>query len=396
VDAVTTHNWAKAALEHARFLSEQIGPRGATTPEEKRAAEYARDQLQQFGVKDARVEAFRSPRSAWLPLTIVFSLAVWGTIVCWGSFYLTRVPAIGAAIGAALCAFSAWTVFRIAAYHQHPLRRWLSTATSYTTVGHLAPVDAAKQHVVLVANLDTFPVNKVFRTPRRTRLFYGALRLAATTLLLSATLFVLGGLEAWDFAFVSAGLCGLVQSAGLLLTIQADQGDFSAGANDNASGIGLVLALAGQLCEAPLSQTEVWIVCAGSHTVDDGGLRWFMQRQAALLRTAWFIGCQRVGRGDRVTYVNREGWLPRTTRAEVRDLIERAATDRTGQPPRPIATLRPTPIGAALWRGYKAVCVVMDNPAGKGEAGEAAARLQLPAVQQAYDYVWSLLKTIDA
>ena len=392
----TDTQWAKQALSHAQFLSEQIGPRGATTPEEKRAAEYTRDQLQQSGISDARVEAFRSPRSAWLPLTIVFSLAIWGTIACWGSFYLTRMPAIGAAIGAALCAFSAWTVYRIATYHQHPLRHWLSTATSHTTVGHIAAADAAKQHVVLVANLDTFPANKVFRTPRRTRLFYGALRLAAASLLLSVVLFVLGGLEAWSFAFISAGLCGLVQSVGLLLTIQADQGDFSAGANDNASGVGLVMALAGQLCEAPLSQTEVWIVCAGSHTLDDGGLRWFMQRQSALSNTAWFIGCQRDGRGDQVTYVNREGWLPRTTRGEVRDLIARTATDRTGQPLRPIATLRPTPIGAALWRGYKSVCVVMNNPAGKGEADEAAARLQLPAVQQAHDYVWSLLKTIDA
>jgi hypothetical protein len=392
---MTSHNWAKAALDHARFLSEQIGPRGATTPEEKRAAEYARDQLQQSGIKDARVEAYRSPRSAWLPLTIVFSLAVWGTIVCWGSFYLTRVPAIGAAIGAALCAFSAWTVYRIATYHQHPLRHWLSTATSHTTVGHINATDTAKQHVVLVANLDTYPANKVFRTLRRTRLFYGALRLAAASLVLSVGLFVLGGLQAWDFAFVSAGLCGLVQSAGILLTIQADQGDFNAGANDNASGVGVVLALAGQLCEAPLRQTEVWIVCAGSHTVDDGGLRWFMRRQSVLSKTAWFIGCQRLGRGDQVTYVKREGWLPRTTREEVRDLIARAATDRPGQQPRPIATLRPTPIGAARWRGYKSLCVVMDNPARKSEADEAAVRLQLPAVQQAYDYLWSLLKTID-
>lgn len=47
---------ASQALDHARFLSEQIGPRGATTPEEKRAADYARDQLLQAGLGDARVK----------------------------------------------------------------------------------------------------------------------------------------------------------------------------------------------------------------------------------------------------------------------------------------------------------------------------------------------------
>jgi hypothetical protein len=391
----TDNQWAKQALSHARFLSEQIGPRGATTPAEKRAAEYARDQLQQFGISDARVEAFRSPRSGWLPLTIAFSLAVWGTIICWGGFYLTHIRAGGAAIGAALCAFSAWTIYRMATYRQHPLRQWLSTATSHTAVGHIAATNTATQHIVLVANVDTFPENKVFRTPRRTRLFYGVLRLAAASLLVSILMYVLGALEAWGFAFVSAGLCGFVQSVGLLLTIRADQGDFSAGANDNASGVGVVLALAQQLCEAPLRQTDVSIVCAGSHTLGDGGLQWFMRQQPALAKTAWFIGCQRVGRGDRVAYVNREGWLPRSIRAEVRDLIARTATDRPEQQPRPIATLRATLIGAALWCGYKSLCVVMDNSSRKSETEEAAARLQLSAVEQAHDYVWSLLKTID-
>ncbi|MBI5566822.1 MAG: M28 family peptidase [Chloroflexi bacterium] len=405
---MTTHNWAKQAFDHARLLSEQIGPRGATSPEEQRAAEYARDQLQQSGISNARVEAFRSPRSGWLPLTIAFSVAVWSTIICWAGFYLiyiprsavggegsARSPALGALIGAILCAFSAWTIYRLATYHQHPLHKWLSTATSHNAVGHIAAAGPATQHVVLVANVDTAPDSWVFRTPRRTRLFYGALRLAAASLLLSIIFFVLGALEAWGFAFVAAGLCGFVQSAGILLTIQADQGDFSAGANDNASGVGVVLALAQQLREAPLKQTEVWVVLAGSHTLGNGGLRSFMQQQPDLAKTAWFVGCQQVGLGDRVAYVRREGWLPRTTRADVRNLIERAATDRAGQSPRPITTPRATPIGAALWRGCKSVCVVMDKQAKNGKADEAVTRLQLPALQQAHDYLGALLKMID-
>ncbi|MBP7687618.1 MAG: M28 family peptidase [Thermoflexales bacterium] len=385
---------ASQALNHARFLSEQIGPRGATTPEEKRAADYARDQLQQVGLGDARVETFRSPRSKWLPLTIVFSLAVWGTILCWGSFYLTRVPAIGAAIGAVLCAFSAWTMYRIASYHHHPLRQWLSTATSHTAVAHIAATEATAHQVVLVANVDTAPDSWVFRTPRRTRMFYGTLRLTAVSLVLSVILFVLGGLNAWSFAFISAGLCAFVQSAGILMTIQAEQGDFGAGANDNASGVGVVLALAQQLRETPLKQTEVWIVCAGSHTLDDGGLRAFMQQQPSLAKTAWFIGCQRVGRGDNVAYVKREGWLPRSIRREVRDLIGRTS-DRLGQPPKFVATYESTPISAALWQGCRSVCVTMDDQTRATKTAGTVFRLQAAALHQAQAAVWALLQTID-
>lgn len=391
---MTTTHWAKLALDYARYLSEQIGPRGATTPEEKRAADYARDQLQQAGLGEARIETFRSPRSKWLPLTIAFSLAVWGTILCWGSFYLTRVPAIGAAIGAILCAFSAWTIYRIATYRQHPLRQWLSTATSHNAVAHIAATETAQQQVVLVANLDTAPDSWVFRTPRRTRVFYGALRLSAISLVLSVIFFILGGLNAWSFAFISASMCAFVQSAGILITIQAEQGDFDAGANDNASGVGVVLALAQQLRETPLKQTEVWIVCAGSHTLDDGGLRAFMQQQPSVAKAAWFIGCQRVGRGEQVAYVKREGWLPRSIRREVRDLIGRTS-DRLGQPPKFVATYESTPISAALWQGCRSVCVTMDDQTRAKKTAGAATRLQLAALQQSQAAVWALLQTID-
>lgn len=382
-------------MAHARFLCEQIGPRGATTPQEKRAAEYARDQLQRSGLSDARVQSFRAARSGWLPLTIAFSVAVWGTILCWGSFYLTRQPAIGAFSGALLCAISAWTVYAIATQRQHPLSRWLSSAGSHNAVGRIAATGTATRQVVLVANLDTYPDSWVFRTPRRTRMFYNLLRAASVSLIVSIGLFALGALEAWSFAFVSAGVCGLVQSAGILLTIQADQGDFDAGANDNASGVGVVLALAQQLHEAPLAHTEVWIVCAGSHTLGNGGLQAFMQQQTVLAQTAWFIGCQRVGRGEQVAYVEREGWLPQVTSREVRDLIARAVTDRFGHQPQAVTILQSTPIGAAVRRGYKGGCIVMKDQAERRLADKATADLQIEALQQSQQAVLALLAGID-
>jgi hypothetical protein len=393
---MTTLHYAKQALSHARFLSEQIGPRGAATPEEHRAAEYVQTQLKQSGLSDVRLESFRAPRSGWRPLTVVFSLALWGTILCWGNFYLTRVPAIGALIGVVLCAISLWLLYRIATRRNHFLSRRLATATSHNAVGRIVAANKDTQHVVLVANLDTYPDNWVVRTPRRTRVFYGMLRGVALSLVVSIGLFILGALEAWPFAFVAGGVCSMVQGLGLLLTLQADRGDFSPGANDNASGVGTLLALAERLRVEPLTHTAVWIVCAGSHTVDGSGLRWFMRHHPDLVHTAWFIGCERAGRGDRVAVVKREGWLPRSIRAEVRDLIARATADRVELRPRPISIARTTPIGPATWQGCRSLCVEMEEDRPATRLGDVSDRLTTTALNEVHQFVWTLLKTLDA
>jgi hypothetical protein len=393
---MATPLWAKQALSHARFLSEQIGPRGAATPEEHRAAEYVQAQLKQSGLSDVRLESFRSPRSGWLPLTMVFSLALWGTIICWGGFYLTRIPAIGATLGAVLCAISAWTLYRRAAWRDHLLSRRLATATGCNAVGRIAAANEATRHVVLVANLDTYPDSWVFRTPRRTRVFYGILRGVALSLVGSIGLFILGALDAWPLAFMAGGLCGVAQSLGILLTLQADQGDFCPGANDNASGVGTLLALAERLNTEPLTHTEVWIVCAGSHTVDGSGLRWFMRRHPDLVHAAWFIGCARAGCGDRVGVVEREGWLPRSIRAEARDLIARATADRAELRPRSISIARPTPIGPASWQGCHSLCVEMEETSPAARLADVSTRLTATALNEVQQFVWTLLRTLDA
>jgi hypothetical protein len=85
--------------------------------------------------------------------------------------------------------------------------------------------------------------------------------------------------------------------------------------------------------------------------------------------------------------VEREGWLPRSIRAEVRDLIGRATADRPEAAPRFISTIRPTVLGAAVWRGCKSLCVEV-AAGGQGE-------LQLPALAAAQQGAWLLLQTID-
>jgi hypothetical protein len=390
--------WAERALQHARHIATHIGPRGAATPEEQRAAKYAQQQMQLLGLRDVRVETFRTTSNGWLPITIIFSIAVWGVFACWILFYLTQTSIVGALLAAGLCVAALALLYLEVTLHDHPLRRLLQGA-SHNAIGHLPPTGPIQQRVVLVSNLDTPPAAPVLKTPRRARVFRAVFYVGAASLVGSVMLYLLGGLDIWNWAFVFAGIFGLLQSAVIVQSLRADHGEFTPGANHNASGMGTVLALAERLRGAPLQNTEVWVACCGSNASGGSGLRELLRRHGAELSAAWFIGFEGVGVGDRVVAINREGWLRRSVHPAVRDLLARAAA---AQPDRPIetrATSRNTAVAAALWRGYKSFCVNLydkrnDIPYAY-QLADTVEQLQLPALNAAQELGWQLLQQID-
>jgi len=73
--------------------------------------------------------------------------------------------------------------------------------------------------------------------------------------------------------FIFAGIFGLLQSAVIVQSLRADHGEFTPGANNNASGLGTLLTLAERLCGTPLQNTEVWVACCGQPHGRGSGLR---------------------------------------------------------------------------------------------------------------------------
>jgi hypothetical protein len=407
--------WGERALHHAHHIATRIGPRGVATPEEKQAADYAQPQLQQLGWHDVRVESFSTAPNGWLPITIIFSLAVWGVFACWIFFYLmqalaTRTNAAdtgssaaamlslpGALVAAGLCCAALGLLYLEVTLRDSPLRR-MARAISHNTIGHLAPAGPIKQRVVLVSSLDTTPAAPVFKTPRRARLFRAVFYLGSLSLVGSVVLYLLGGLEIWSWAFIFAGIFGLLQSAVIVQSLRADHGAFTPGANHNASGVGTVLALAERLRGTPLQNTEIWAAFCGSRT-SSGGLRELLRQHGDELGTAWFIGLEGVGVGDRLVAIQREGWLRRSIQPAVRDLIARAAA---ANPDRTVAirsTSRNTVVTAALWRGYQSVCLSIydqrDEIPFAHDLGDTVEHLQLASLDAAQEFGWELLQQID-
>ena len=411
--------WADRALHHARHIAARIGPRGAATPEEKQAADYVQRQLQQLGVHDVRVETFRTAASGWLPMTMIFSIAVWGVFACWSLFYLTqalvaranttdtgsslaallRAGLPGALVATGLCLLALIFLFREVTLRDHVLRRFGSHARSQNVIGYIAPAHKIKQRVVLISQLDTPPAAAVLRTPRRARFFRLVFYVGAMSLFGSIVFYLLGGLNIWNLAFVFAGICGVLQSAVVIQSLRADHGEFTPGANHNASGAGTMLALAERLRGAPLENTEVWVACCGSHTAGGGGLRDLLRQHADELLEAWFIGFEGVGVGDRLVYLGREGWLRRSVHPAIRELITRVIKANPDQKIEARATWRNSVVAAATWRDCKSVCLSVYDQGNEipyaDNRADTVEQLQLPALQAAQEFGWQLLQQID-
>ena len=71
------------------------------------------------------------------------------------------------------------------------------------------------------------------------------------------------------------------------LYVQAERTPFTAGANDNASAVGLVLMLAETLVNRPLQHTRVWLACTGCEEAQHyGAADFFRRHRRELLRPA--------------------------------------------------------------------------------------------------------------
>ena len=65
------------------------------------------------------------------------------------------------------------------------------------------------------------------------------------------------------------------------MCVHAEATPFTAGANDNASGVGMVLALAEQFSTQPLQHTRIFAVCTGCEEVQHYGMIDFYKRHRA-------------------------------------------------------------------------------------------------------------------
>jgi Zn-dependent M28 family amino/carboxypeptidase len=95
-----------------------------------------------------------------------------------------------------------------------------------------------------------------------------------------------------------------------LMVLQAHNTPFTAGANDNASGVGVLLAIAERVKTAPFANTEVWFVATGCEEVGAYGSADFVRRHAAEFHNGAVLVVDNIGAKDTgPVYLDAEGIL---------------------------------------------------------------------------------------
>ncbi len=113
--------------------------------------------------------------------------------------------------------------------------------------------------------------------------------------------------QLWRLLSLPVSAVGLVL---FLITLQADFTPFTPGANDNATGAGVVLSLAERLGREPLSHTVVWAVLSGCEEVGCYGAEAFARaHREELGRAAWITVDSVGGTGADPMYLSKETFL---------------------------------------------------------------------------------------
>jgi hypothetical protein len=311
---------AQLALKTIRHLSHEIGGRGSCTPAERQAGDYIAGQLTAMGVSDVRCEPFRAIASTYRPYILAFSAALIGTIIAWSG-----EGRINLIVSALLNAAAAWAMIAETEFSSNWTRWFLPKSKSHNVVGLIPPQGPARRRVVLCAHLDTHRTPIFYSSPRWHALF-GRLVLAAfASICLGALVYLLGAFFLWEWVrWVGLALAGMILFA-LALSLQADFTPFSPGANDNASGVGVILTLVDRLRSEPLQHTEVWLAMTGCEEVASYGMQAFLDEHAAQLGSeAIYIILDEVGLGH-PKYITADGLISkRKTHPEALRLARQA------------------------------------------------------------------------
>jgi hypothetical protein len=304
-----------AMIDHISFLAETIGPRGSTRPEEKQAAEYAEKALREAGLEPV-TENFSSSRSTYYPFALFSGLVLVSVLLFW------RGGRGGGAAAAALAFIALISVLLELAFRPNPFRWLLPKGQSQNVWVRIEPKGEPKENVVLVGHLDTHRTPLLF-AEHWVRILGNLVPVAMGACLLLMVIFV-----ARIFLATSIlGYAALPLTAILLglffLMVQADFTPFAPGANDNATGVSIILETARKLRSEPLENTRVWILASGCEEVGCYGAEAFAVRHKINLESPIWLSIDSVGGvGAGVTYLSEETFLL-TTRSDLR-LLEYA------------------------------------------------------------------------
>jgi hypothetical protein len=335
------------AMEHIRYLVDVVGYRDPTSEGERWASKYIKGVLDKLGIEN-QAEAFQSPRTFGYAYMAILAVSILGGLLacshCFVAFLLT-VLAAGSL------------------YMENTCRGWVSRVLpreeSQNVVGRVPAQGTLLRRVVLSAHYDTSRTG-IFFHPRIVGRFRTISMFTFLAVFGLPVVIVLGGWF-WSclFGFLRALAVLWLVVIWCLLLHREVYGLNLYGANDNASGTGVVLSLAEKIAGKPLQNTEVWIAATGAEEAGLVGMTSFLSRHADELQDALIINLDHVGVGQ-IKYVTGEGMI-KVFPSDPELLMLSAEVVRENPDLSPVPVEHRTCVSdayAALVKGYRAMSVV--------------------------------------
>ena len=385
------------ALDHIRQFSESIGGRGSCTAQEQRAADYSAEQLRNLGAQDVRIEAFQAIPSTYWPFAVAFATALTGSLL---ALFLGWQGAF--AIGAGLSALGAWAMFAETEFAAHWGRAFLPKANSQNVVARIPPSGPLHRRAVLCAHLDTHRTPIFYSSKTWHTIFSTLVALAFVSMLLGALGLGLAAALSWDWARWLGLALALIQAFALGLCLHADFTPYSPGANDNASGVAVVLELARQLLTEPLAQTEIHLALTGCEEVGAYGIAAYLDAHADDLgEDTLYIILDEVGLGT-IKYLTSDGLiLKHKTHPFALELARQTASVLPEITTREGAGIAYTDALVATIRGLPAltVCALPSRDSAEAshwhQMSDTIEHVDEKTLRDVYRFTWQILQTLD-
>ena len=390
-------DYTQSVVAHIHHLSETIGGRGSCTPGELQAAEYTLEQMQTLGVQDVHLEPFKGAPSTYRPYAMAFSAALLGTLGVWlfPERWMFGLAAILSALGA-------WAMLAETDFTNNWTRWLLPKGDNQNAVGVIPPRGEVKQRAVLCAHLDTHRTPIFYASKTWNTLFSLLVAGSLVSMVVSALAYALGAVFAWEWVRWIGLIAAAMEVFALIMSLHADFTPFSPGANDNASGVGVVLGLAQHMAQEPLRNTEVWLAFTGCEEAAAYGMVSFLDSHAAELGTETiYLIIDQVGKGN-LCYLTADGLIRKhPTHPRALELARHASAAQPEVKTNEMVGLAYTDAVPATKRGLVALTLCALPPAGSSETvhwhqmSDTSDRVDPQSLADAHAFSWQILKDID-
>ena len=385
--------YVESWFEHIRVLVEDIGPRGSTTEGEWRGSGYCGQVLNALGLAP-QMERFASARSIYQP----HLFAAVGLLIAFIIYPLAgRVTACIAALISFVALLSQMMELGL---RDNLLRRLVPKGPSQNVVAAVQPSGEHEQDLVLMGHVDSHRTPIIFSTPRWLFSYMIFTAVGFTAFSAQVVLYILGAVTQWGWIW-PVSIASAVSAVLLIaMCVQADRTPFNRGANDNASGAGLVLALAEQLGKKPLEHTRVWLVCSGCEEVQHYGATDFFRRHRAELHNPAALVFDSIGCAG-PAWLRKEGIVvPFYSNRDLVALAEKVAADKPELEARPTRIIGGnTEMADALRARVPAITLCGIGLNGRlpywHQEGDTFDKIDSDVLARTYAFTWAFVQALD-